>query len=35
VKGVPIRTILRGKTVMRDGKITGTPGDGEHVKPLG
>jgi dihydroorotase len=35
VKGVPIRTILRGKTVMENGKITGTPGDGEHVKPLG
>ena len=35
VKGVPIRTILRGKTVMQDGKITGKPGDGVHVKPLG
>ena len=34
VKGVPIRTILRGKTVMLDGKITGKPGDGQLVKPV-
>jgi dihydroorotase-like cyclic amidohydrolase len=34
VKGVPIRTILRGKTVMQDGKIIGQPGDGELVKPM-
>jgi len=34
VKGLPIRTILRGKTVMENGKIIGKPGDGEHVKPL-
>ena len=34
VKGVPIRTILRGKTVMQDGKIVGKPGDGQLVKPL-
>src|SRR5499426_2264139 len=34
VKGVPIRTILRGKTVMQDGKIVGKPGDGQWVKPL-
>jgi len=34
VKGVPIRTILRGKTVMQDGKITGKPGDGEFVTPI-
>ena len=34
VKGMPIRTILRGKTVMQDGKIVGQPGDGELVKPL-
>ena len=35
VKGVPIRTILRGKTVMQDGKIVGKPGDGQLVKPVG
>jgi dihydroorotase-like cyclic amidohydrolase len=34
VKGAPIRTILRGKTVVQDGKIIGKSGDGEHVKPL-
>jgi dihydroorotase len=34
VKGVPIQTILRGKTVMLDGKITGKPGDGQLVKPV-
>ena len=35
VKGVPIRTILRGKTVMENGKIVGKPGDGQFVKPVG
>jgi dihydroorotase len=34
VTGVPIRTILRGKTVMEDGKIVGKPGDGEFVRPM-
>jgi len=34
VKGVPIRTILRGKTVMQEGKIVGKPGVGQLVKPL-
>jgi dihydroorotase (multifunctional complex type) len=34
VKGVPICTILRGKTVMQDGKVVGEPGGGEFVKPL-
>jgi len=34
VKGVPIRTMLRGKTVMEEGKIIGKPGDGRLVKPL-
>jgi hypothetical protein len=29
-----VRTIVRGKTVMLDGKITGKPGDGQLVKPL-
>ena len=27
------RTILRGKTVMQDGEITGKPGDGQIVAP--
>jgi hypothetical protein len=31
---VPVRTIVRGKTVMLDGKIVGKPGDGQLVKPL-
>jgi dihydroorotase/allantoinase len=35
VKGVPIRTILRGKTVMADGKIVGKPGDGQFITPVG
>jgi dihydroorotase-like cyclic amidohydrolase len=35
VKGVPIRTILRGKTVMEDGKVVGKPGDGQFVPPVG
>lgn len=30
-KGWPVRTIVRGKTVMEDGKITATPGYGEFV----
>ena len=34
IKGAPIRTILRGKTVMQDGKITGKPVDGQLVKPV-
>src|SRR5207247_8072362 len=34
VKGVPIRTIVRGKTVMADGKIVGKPGDGQFIRPL-
>ena len=34
VKGVPIRTILRGTTVMEDGKIIAKPGNGQLVKPL-
>jgi dihydropyrimidinase len=30
-KGWAVETILRGKTVMQDGKLTGTPGDGEYL----
>lgn len=33
VRGVPVMTILRGKVAMRDGEITGTPGDGRFVSP--
>jgi hypothetical protein len=32
---VPVRTILRGKTVMENGKIVGKPGGGEFVVPVG
>lgn len=35
VKGVPVYTIVRGKVVMRDGKVVGKPGDGEFVAPVG
>ena len=34
VKGVPVTTIVRGKVVMRDGKVIGKPGDGEFVTPV-
>jgi dihydropyrimidinase len=30
-KGWPVETILRGKTVMQDGKLTGQPGDGRYL----
>ncbi|QHE89312.1 dihydroorotase [Hydrogenophaga sp. BPS33] len=30
-KGWPVETILRGKTVMLDGKLTGAPGDGRYL----
>lgn len=31
--GLPVRTIVRGKSVMIDGKVTGEPGNGQIVKP--
>jgi len=31
LKGWPVRTILRGRTVMADGKITGQPGYGRYL----
>jgi len=34
VKGVPVTTIVRGKVVMRDGKVVGKPGDGEFITPV-
>jgi dihydroorotase (multifunctional complex type) len=30
-KGWPVQTIVRGKTVMKDGEITGRPGQGEFI----
>ncbi|MFH1350513.1 MAG: dihydroorotase family protein [Pseudomonadota bacterium] len=30
-KGWPVRTIVRGKTVMRDGEIVGKPGQGKFI----
>ena len=34
VKSLPVRTIVRGRTVMRDGNLVGTPGWGKPVKQL-
>lgn len=31
LKGWPVRTIVRGQTVMQDGKIVGTPGYGKYL----
>lgn len=31
LKGWPVRTIVRGETVMLDGKITGKPGHGQYL----
>lgn len=30
-KGWPVETVLRGKTVMKDGRLLGTPGDGRYI----
>ena len=32
-QGCPVATIVRGKFVMKDGKLTGVKGHGMHVKP--
>ena len=32
LKGWPVETILRGHTVMRDGRITGAPGLGRYLE---
>ena len=32
LKGWPVRTIVRGTTVMDDGKIVGTPGYGRYLR---
>lgn len=34
VKGIPVCTILRGKVVMKEGKVTGEPGYGQCVTPV-
>lgn len=34
VKGAPVYTIVRGKVVMENGKVTGKPGDGEFITPV-
>lgn len=31
VKGVPVQTILRGKTIFADGQVTGQNGDGQYA----
>jgi dihydroorotase-like cyclic amidohydrolase len=33
VHGMPVHTIVRGRAVMRDGKVVGEPGYGELVRP--
>ena len=33
-KGWPVQTIVRGETVMRDGKVTGRPGHGSYLRRL-
>jgi dihydropyrimidinase len=33
VQGVPVRTIVPGKTVMENGKILGKKGYGKYVSP--
>ena len=31
LRGAPVRTLLRGKTVAQDGRVTGQPGDGRYI----
>ena len=31
-RGWPVRTIVRGETVMNDGKIVGKPGWGQYLR---
>jgi len=35
IQGRITETILRGKTIYKNGQIVGSPGDGEQVTPLG
>ncbi len=34
VEGAPVRTIVRGNTVMNNGRVVGNPGDGRLVRPV-
>lgn len=34
LKGMPVMTLVRGKTIMKDGEIIGNAGDGKLVRPL-
>jgi dihydroorotase len=34
VTGLPVRTIVRGRTVMAGGKLVGQPGWGQHVRQV-
>jgi dihydropyrimidinase/allantoinase len=33
LRGTPVTTIVRGRVVMRDGRVTGEPGWGQWVRP--
>jgi len=35
LKGWPVRTLVRGTTVMENGRITGAPGHGQYLSRLG
>ncbi|QEC47405.1 amidohydrolase family protein [Baekduia soli] len=30
---LPLHTVLRGRVIVRDGEVLGTPGDGVHLRP--
>lgn len=34
VQGVPLHTLVRGQFVMRDGRVIGEPGYGQHATPV-
>lgn len=34
IRGIPLRTIVRGRTVMKDGELVGSPGWGKPVRPI-
>jgi dihydroorotase-like cyclic amidohydrolase len=34
LRGRPVRTLVRGRTVMAGGAITGDPGWGQWIRPL-
>jgi len=34
VRGVPVYTLVRGRLVMKEGKVVGRPGEGEFITPL-